>query len=90
MTRMVGPIRSKTWRAVGKILLATVLMCLAVAASQQMHGLLNVGHRFMGNLSRVVFGVGFGALVYFAAARGLKLEEAEEMGRLIRQKLGIQ
>jgi putative peptidoglycan lipid II flippase len=89
LARLTGPIRAATWLSLGKILAASAIMCVGVVASQWLHRKIGVPHHFLGNLSRVVAGVGVGFLIYVLAARGFHLDEVLVVEDALRSRLGL-
>ncbi len=84
---LVGAPSPGTWKAIGKIVVASAIMSGLVFLSLWIHTELGVGFLFWGNLSRVVVGVGLGALSYAGMTRWLKLEEVAELERALLRKL---
>ena len=86
LSRMIGGLSSETWKTMGKILIASAIMSGVVELSEWVHLECGVGAHFLGKFSRVLIGTGLGALTYFQITRRLKIEEAEEVGRIFKRK----
>jgi putative peptidoglycan lipid II flippase len=87
-TRAVGPFTRAIWSGAGKIIVASVAMSLVLISLQQVFPLSSRAH-FLQNLTQVIVGVPVGGIVYFLIARLLKLEEVDEVLRMVGRKIGI-
>lgn len=88
LTRHAGAASPGLWKAIWKIALSSAVMSAVVFGSQWTHHQLGVETLFLGNLSRVIFGVGLGVLTYAAMTRWLGLEEVAEVEQAVMRKLG--
>jgi putative peptidoglycan lipid II flippase len=75
--------------ALGRIVLATLLMCAAVYAAQRgVHAALPEG-RFAVKLLHVAAPAGIGASVYFSACYVLRIEELQDFLQIVRRRAKV-
>ncbi len=88
LSRFLGGMSIETWKAFGKMIVSALVMSGVVYVTLFLHVWFGVNDSFLGDLSRVMVGVGTGGLVYTGMARWLKLDEVLEVERSLLRKLG--